>query len=220
MRGNQNRDSRTWLATRRSMVERLKNWDDQETWRELFDRYWQLIYSVACKAGLTESEAEEVVQKTVLSVAKKMDSFTYDPAVCSFKGWLKHVTQLRILDQFRKRGPREFQPARPKPATVGTATLERIPDPAPFPLEAVWDKEWEQNLVEAAMERVKRQVSPTHYQIYYLHVIKGRSARQVASMLGVATAQVYLITPRCGGLGRAVTGTSGWRATWWELIGP
>jgi len=34
----------------------------------------------AVKAGLTPVEAEEVVQETMLSVAKKMKVFHYDPA--------------------------------------------------------------------------------------------------------------------------------------------
>ena len=64
----------------------------------------------------------------------------------------------------------------------------------------MWDEEWERNLVEAAMERLKGQVSPLHYQLYYLHVVKELPARQVASMLAVATAQVYLVKHRLAGL--------------------
>ena len=35
-------------------------------------------------------------------VARKMPDFHYDPAVCSFKGWLMHVTRCRIADRFRR----------------------------------------------------------------------------------------------------------------------
>ena len=91
--------------TRRSLVSRLRRWDDQASWDEFFNMYWRLIYSVAIKAGLTDQEAEDVVQETVIGVAKKMGEFRYDPTVCSFRGWLLHVTRLRIQDQFRKRLP-------------------------------------------------------------------------------------------------------------------
>src|SRR6188472_2691101 len=73
------------LATRRSLVDRLGNWDDQRKWQEFFDTYWKLIYSAARKAGLTEVEAQEVVQETVITVAKNVGKLRYDPAIGSFK---------------------------------------------------------------------------------------------------------------------------------------
>jgi RNA polymerase sigma-70 factor (ECF subfamily) len=78
--------------------------EDEASWREFFDTYWLLIYSVARKAGLTETEAQEAVQETVISVAKKMPEFNYDPQAGSFKGFLLQTTGWRITDQFRKRG--------------------------------------------------------------------------------------------------------------------
>jgi RNA polymerase sigma factor (sigma-70 family) len=179
---------------------RLRNWDDQESWREFFDSYWRLIYGVAVRYGLTDSEAEDVVQETVLSVAKKMDTFRYDPAVCSFKGWLRHVTHLRILDQLRKRGRWGLHAGQPATNTSGASELESLPDSAPSPLETLWDEEWSHHIVESAMERVKPHVSPVHYQIYYLHVVKQLPAGKVASMLAVARAQVYLVKHRLGGM--------------------
>ena len=56
------------LPTRRSLLSRLKDWDDQESWRQFFDAYWQLIYNTACRAGLSHAEAQEVVQEVEISV--------------------------------------------------------------------------------------------------------------------------------------------------------
>src|SRR6266581_3785702 len=93
------------LATRRSLVDRLANWDDRKRWQEFFDTYWKLIYSAARKSGLTDAEAQEVVQETIITVAKNIDKLKYDPAIGSFKGWLLQITRWRIADQFRKREP-------------------------------------------------------------------------------------------------------------------
>src|SRR5436309_32019 len=188
------------VPTRRSLVSRLKKWDDQASWQEFFSTYWKLIYSVAIKSGCTEEEAEDVVQETVLSVAKKMDTFKYDPAVCSFKGWLMHVTRLRIVDQLRKRQPMFQQRAERNRESGSTATVERIADPASLKLDSIWDSEWKKNIVDAAMERVKRRVKPDHYQIFYLNVVKKLGVRKVASMLGVNVAQVYLVKHRVAAL--------------------
>jgi len=187
------------VPTRRSLVSRLKKWDDQESWQEFFSTYWKLIYSVATKAGLADEEAEDVVQETVLSVAKKMDTFKYDPEVCSFRGWLMHVTRLRIIDQLRKRQPGFAAKIPPNSDTSRTATIERVPDPV-CALDSIWDEEWQKNIVDAAMERVKRRVKPDHYQIFYLNAVKKLGVRKVADMVGVNVAQVYLVKHRIAAL--------------------
>src|SRR6266478_3754029 len=98
---SQNRDE--FLRTRRSLLSRLKHWDDQESWRDFFNTYWKLIYHGAIKAGLSDAEAQDVVQETVIVVAKKIESFKYDPAVDSFKGWLLYLTRKQVALQYRRR---------------------------------------------------------------------------------------------------------------------
>src|SRR5437016_3792444 len=90
------------LPTRWTLIERLKNWDDQESWRQFFDTYWKLIYGVAIKSGLTHPEAQDVVQESVISVCKSMHNFKADPAYGSFKACLLNLTRWRITDQVRK----------------------------------------------------------------------------------------------------------------------
>jgi len=106
------------IPTRRSLLERLRDLDDQPSWREFFDTYWKLIYGAAIRAGLSDQEAEDVLQETVIGVARKMPEFKYDPAACSFKGWLMHVTRCRIADRFRRR-------------RQGLSARSRPPQPAP-----------------------------------------------------------------------------------------
>ncbi len=71
-----------------------------------------------------------------------------------------------------------------------TSTVEHIPDPG-LDLEAVWNEEWESNLLAAAAERVKRQVDPEQYQLFDFHVLKQWPAKKVARKLGVNLGQVY-----------------------------
>ena len=84
-----------FIPTRGSLLSRLKDWDDQDSWRDFFNTYWKLIYGVALKSGLTETEAQEVVQETVISVAKAIPQFKYDAAVCSFKTPERRVSARR-----------------------------------------------------------------------------------------------------------------------------
>ena len=91
------------IATRHSLLNRLKDWGDQTSWQEFFDTYARLIYNVAFKAGLSDVEAREVVQETIIAVARKIGEFKADPAHGSFAAWLMQLTRWRIADQWRKR---------------------------------------------------------------------------------------------------------------------
>jgi RNA polymerase sigma factor (sigma-70 family) len=187
------------LPTRASLLGRLKDAGDDASWNEFHQLYRELIYSVARRAGLNEIESNEVVQDTLIAVAKKMPEFRYDPAVDSFKGWLLTVTRWRILDRLEKRKAREDQ-GLPTSAVTGdetrTATIERQPDSAGFNLESIWDEEWEAHVLNTALARIKRQVAPQQYEIYHLHVVLGKSVREVAHALGVNAGQVYLAKHR------------------------
>lgn len=189
------------IPTRRSLLTRLKDWEDRDGWKEFFDTYWRLIFGVALKAGLSETEAEEVVQETVVAVARQMPTFQYD-AAGSFKAWLLQITRRRIVDQFRKRQPWEHAGSQPSnDASSRTATAEEIPG-EDLDLEPVWDAEWRQNLMEAALARVKGRIHPRQYQIFDLYVLKEWPVREVARTLNVNAAQVYLTKHRVSGLVR------------------
>jgi len=191
-------DSDTFIPTRRSLLTRLKDWDDDESWRDFFNTYWKLIYGAALKSGLSETEAQEVVQETVISVAKKMHDFKYDPAVGAFKGWLMQLTRWRITDQLRKRKPDRAREAAPDAGEIDA--IEREADPASLNLDAIWQAEWERNLMDAAIERVKRKVAPRQYQIFDLYALKEWPVRKVAKTLGISATQVYLAKHRVAGL--------------------
>ena len=187
------------IATRRSLVERLADWGDQLRWQEFFDTYRKLIYSAARQSGLTDVEAQEVVQETVITVARNIEKLKYDPAIGSFKGWLLQITRWRIADQFRKREPGNAK--RPRSADDRlTTTIERVPDSRIVGLDAVWETEWKENLFEAAIARVKKKIEPKQFQIFDCYVRKEWPAQKVAARLRVNVGQVYLARHRVGAL--------------------
>jgi len=188
------------IPTRRTLLSRLKQWDDQESWQDFFNTYWKLIYGVALRAGLGETEAQDVVQDTVVSVARQMPNFKYNPAIGSFKTWLLLITRRRIHDHLRKQY-RRIKLDDPVPGeTSQTARLERIPDPASIELDSIWDEEWKRQLFDAAVHRVKTQVDAKHSQIFDCYVIKEWSVKEITNSFGVSASQVYVIKHRVSAL--------------------
>ena len=208
------------LATRQSLLTRLRDAGDQTGWREFFDTYWKLLYRVALKSGLTEPEAQDAVQETIITVAQQMPQFRYEPKRCSFKGWLLLLTRQRIAHQFRKRKKPGAEANRVHAGAVsrgsggraaiqashdeGPATVDYLPDTGGLGFDSIWNAEWESHLFAAALEQVKRQVSDRQFQIFDLYVLQNWSVREVARTLRVSVAQVYLSKHRVGALFKKV----------------
>ena len=180
------------IPTRATLLQRLKNWQDQSSWQDFFDTYWNLIYGVALKGGLTPVEAEDVVQETMISVAKHMPGFKYDPAIGSFKGWLLKMTRWRITDQLRKRGHHGSADE----ADLDEQALENNTDLAGSELEKIWNAEWEGNLLNAATAKARRRIDPLQYQIFDCYVNKDWQPEKIAKMFSVSVNQVYLAKHR------------------------
>ena len=196
-------ETNDWLPTRRSLLTRLRQADDNIGWQEFFHTYWRLLYGVARKAGLSDAEAQDAVQECVITVSRQMPKFRYEPERCSFKGWLLMILRQRVGRQFHKRmQPRADGDAWPQIVTRDEATdtnpVARLPDASGDQLDSIWEAEWQQHLIAVATELLKRQVSDAQFQIFDLHVLRGWPARDVAQTLGVSVAQIYLAKLRVG----------------------
>jgi RNA polymerase sigma-70 factor (ECF subfamily) len=191
------RASEDSLPTRASLLSRLRDLGDSDSWRTFFETYWRLLYNVARKAGLNDSEAQDVVQETVISVARRMPEFRYDPAKGSFKQWLLLITRRRIQDHLRHRY-RALPSAdvRPEELSRGAEDVAEIGLPPDARMEAAWEQEWQDNLFHAALARVRQRANPKHYQVFDYCVLQEVPAPEVARMLGLNAAQVYLARHR------------------------
>jgi RNA polymerase sigma factor (sigma-70 family) len=189
-----------FIPTRQTLLERMRGADNDESWREFFETYWKLIYNAARKAGLSDAEAQDVVQETVISVYKSLPNFEYDPKLGSFKAWLLKLTRWRIVDQLRRRQSESIarisKGQKAKAEEAERADIEAVPDPSAFVPDSYWDEEWERNIYETAVERAKAKVPPKQFQIFDFYVLKEWPVKKVREVLGVSATQVYLAKHR------------------------
>ena len=191
------------LPTRQSLLTRLRDWQDQDGWRQFFDTYWRLIYRVARQSGLDDATAQDVVQNTFIYLSRRMPKFHYDPARGSFKSWLRRVTRSRISVFRRRVEAREPRLPDLPIEEDETPVWETIPDPAGDKVDEIWQREWEDNLLKAALRRISPKVSAQQLMIFELAALGEVPLKQVARKLDVSLMQVYLARHRVGKLFKA-----------------
>lgn len=184
------------IPTRATLLERLKDSQDDSSWADFFGIYKNLIVGVAVNAGLKHDEAQDVLQETMATVSRQMPGFKYDAKSGSFKAWLLNTTRWRIADQFRKREVRATVHL-PSEETSSEAWVSKVMiDPASPDLDALWDAEWQKGILAAAVAKVKCRLDPQKYQIFDLCMNKGWSPEKVAEAFSIPVTQVYMAKHR------------------------
>jgi RNA polymerase sigma factor (sigma-70 family) len=198
-------DEPSSIQTHSSLLNRLRNGDDTAGWQEFYRVYGKLVRDFAIHAGLTDTEADEVVQETAVAMARHLPEYRYNPKVCRFKTWLLNQASWRVKDQLRKRnsappdsreGAGGVSAAVPADETTRTSTANRVPDPAGENLDALFEAEWRKSLFSRALEQVKSKFTLKQFQVFDLLVLKEWPPAQVAQSLGISLANVYVIRHR------------------------
>jgi RNA polymerase sigma factor (sigma-70 family) len=169
------------IPTRESLLSRLKDASEDSCWREFFETYWKLIYNTARKSGLSDSEAQDVVQETMVALTRHLPNFQYDRSKGSFKAWLRQLTGWKIVDLIRKRPQWD--------SLGGTAERDLTLD-----IEAEWELDWKLSIADEALRRVRERTPPKVFQVYHTNVIQGKGARETAALLRMTVPAVYMAT--------------------------
>ena len=157
---------------------------DQAAWAEFIQRYGPHIYGWCQQCKLQEADAEDVTQTVLAKLFRRLRRFEYDPDL-SFRGWLRKVTQDSLSDFFRSRQRKEVAEggSRVTPLIESAVAREQLKQQ----LESLFDLE----LLEEAMARVQKRVTPARWEAYRMTSIEGLSGVQVAADLGMKVAVVY-----------------------------
>lgn len=178
-------DSTDPLLTRLSLLTRLTRPGpfDERAWQEFVDHYAPLIFRWCRQHGLQESDAEDVTQQVMLKLATRLPTFSYDPSK-SFRGWLRTLTYHAWVDFLGDQTDRGS-------GDTGVWRLLTSVESRDDLLKRI-DDEFDLELVELAMARVRERVEPGTWDAFRMTAIEGVPAAEVARTLGKQVATVYV----------------------------
>jgi RNA polymerase sigma factor (sigma-70 family) len=177
-------------GTRITLLGRLRrDPTNQSAWNEFVDHYGPKIMGWCFKWNLQEADAQDVTQNVLLKLAEKLRDFSYDPSK-SFRAWLKTVSHHACSD---------FLQGRQKPglgsgdSQVGSLLANATArEDLVQHLEAEFDRE----ILEEAMLRVRLRVAPQTWQAFWLTAYEALSGAEAAARIPMQVAQVYVAKRR------------------------
>lgn len=176
--------------TRISLILRLPRSSDSEAWRQFVELYEPLMLRFARKRGLQESDARDLVQRVFISVAGAAHRWQPDAQRGKFRAWLFRIARNQLINQVMAR-----KLERP---TGGTSHLlklsEQLDRSSDSPDEL--EQEYRRAVFDLAAERVKRAVTPTTWQAFWLTMIEQQPCEAVAGQLGISVGAVYIARSR------------------------
>ncbi len=172
-------------STHATLLERLRDGADALAWDEFFAYYWPTIYGFARHRGCSPHTAEEIVQDVMLKVFQHRDVYQYDPARGRFRDWLGAVVRNQVAEYRRRPANR----LRGVGGDSGGDLLEQaVDEQGP---DAAWEAAFENSVLLALLDVVRRETSPRTYLAFELIALEGLPGREVARLTGLSRNAVY-----------------------------
>lgn len=169
------------LKTRATLLCRLADQHDEESWEEFVSYYREFIYLVIRGMQISHHDAEELTQDILLRLWDKLPEFRYSPEKGRFRGWLCLITGNLVKDFIRRR-KLYAEKLDSIGATEQLNYLSRINIPE---IDRIAKKEWENYITVIAWKTVQQHFSETVCQAF-LMLRQGMSRKEVAEKLDLA----------------------------------
>jgi RNA polymerase sigma-70 factor (ECF subfamily) len=169
--------------TSQSLLERLRQLDDEASWARFTALYTPLLYSWARRLVAQPDDAADLVQDVFTTVVRQLPEFHYD-AGKSFRAWLRTI----LLNRWRTNC------RRPVPAPLGASPT--TDDSGPGLLDDQDEADYRRYLLREAFALLRSEFSPTFWKAFEEHVLADRPAEEVAAELQISPGTVYVAKSR------------------------
>ena len=170
--------------TRQTLLQRIQVRDDHRSWEEFTQFYEKYIYFICRRMKLSHHDAEEVSQKVMLKLWKKLPEMD-----CSnfkrFRSWLCTVTSCTAKDYIRKRVAQNSKDAK-------TEELFNYCEPE---INTIADEEWKNFMVAQATENISSHFSGLVMTVFN-EINQGKDFKIIAEELQLSLNTVYVYRTR------------------------
>jgi RNA polymerase sigma-70 factor (ECF subfamily) len=174
-----------------SLLQRLQERPDPESWQRLVDLYTPLLRQWLRRQAVADADADDLAQDVLAVVVRRLPDFRHNQRPGAFRHWLRTILAHRLGDHWRAQKSR--------PVATGDSDfqrqLEQLEDPASA-LSQLWDQEHDRHVVHRLLELLEPHFEPATLRAFQRLVRDGARAAEVAAELGISVNAVLLAKSR------------------------
>jgi RNA polymerase sigma-70 factor (ECF subfamily) len=170
--------------TRKTLIEKIAA-NSEADWHDFHRQYQPFVTSIAYRAGVASADLGDVSQTIFLEVHR--DLTKPEPPNFrerSFGSWLGQKVKWRVGEYHRHRYRREF----------ATDPSEMPPMESDLPFDEIWEKDWNQKVLERALQRVSEK--PRNLLIFQALAIQEMPVEEVCECFGISRSNADTIKKR------------------------
>ena len=175
--------------TQSTLLAQIRSPEDREAWEEFALIYQPVIYRMARRRGMQDSDAQDLVQTVLMRVAGAIDRWERKPGA-RFRHWLRRVAKNSIFSELSRS---------PKDAPVGGSDIQELMAEQPAATSEVEQElaveYMREQYLRAAMS-VQSDVNAETWRAFELTVIDGESCETAAKIIGKSVGTVYAARSR------------------------
>ncbi|MEM7478675.1 MAG: RNA polymerase sigma factor [Planctomycetota bacterium] len=170
--------------TKSEILVRIQTAEDQEAWAQFVSPYRPVIYRLACRRGMQNADAQEVVQLVLMSVGNSIKRWERLSGV-RFRHWLRKVIKNTTLNVLSRK-PIDLALGGTDAQDLFNEEIEQNPGH-----EDEFEFEARREIFQQAAAIVQAEVRGNTWEAFQLSVIDGLSVEDAAHKLGISTGGVY-----------------------------
>ena len=175
-------------TTTTALLEGLYDVEDGVVWQVFDDRYRPIIVGVCRRLGLSDSEADDTAQETLIQFLRDYREGRYSRDRGRLRSWIVGIARHRVIDYQRARGRRKEK--------LGHSSAMEVPDEKA--VEQLWDQEFERSILRQSVEELRRSTRTSEKSIraFEMVIFDRMAPERVAEDLEMKPHDVYVAKSR------------------------
>ncbi|TWT46735.1 RNA polymerase sigma factor [Botrimarina hoheduenensis] len=166
--------------TRLTLLDRIRDTESGDSWREFLLVYDGLIEGWLRQQGVIDADAEDIRQEVLETVFREIGGFDHNGRPGAFRNWLRQVTANRMRRLWRRRASRSADYAGPNVELLAAQLEDER-----TPLATSWEDEHNRHVLQRLLGVLEERFSEKSVTAFRRIVLQEQPAAQVAAELGM-----------------------------------